>query len=234
MAGSKASSPSMVAIVSCKVPPVHLAIRRMSFLSTLRTARQPASVRYFIAKSSMPFVVKTTFAPASVIFLILSLVMSISFCRTFSSSAGSSMTMFTPIDIRCFLRSKSKSAILAGVTDVGISWDARISCIAYPFGIKMDSDELCPCDFRMFTCPTGYFALPSGPTILTALMASTMSFEKRSDSAPANFEAIEVLATCSSTSCSRSDTFRLIFSWMNLMDSRMAKRYPAMTVVGWM
>mmetsp|Transcript_13793 Transcript_13793/g.25291 ORF Transcript_13793/g.25291 Transcript_13793/m.25291 type:complete len:265 (-) Transcript_13793:447-1241(-) len=224
MPGSNASSPSMVAMVSCKVAPVHFAMRRMSRLSTRRTARMPASMRYFIAKSSMPFVVNTAVAPASTIFLILSLVMSISFCLTFSNSAGSSMTMFTPIDIRCFLRSKSSKAIFAGFTEVGISCEARIICSAYPFGIRTDSDELCPCDFRMFTWPTGYFALPSGPTILTALMASTISLEKRADSAPANLDAMDVFATCVSTSCSKSDTFKLKFSWMYLMDSRMANR----------
>mmetsp|Transcript_55892 Transcript_55892/g.130865 ORF Transcript_55892/g.130865 Transcript_55892/m.130865 type:complete len:265 (+) Transcript_55892:562-1356(+) len=224
MLGSNASSPSMVAMVSCRVAPVHFAMRRMSRLSTRRTARMPASMRYFIAKSSIPLVVNTAVAPASTIFLILSLVISISFCLTFSNSAGSSMTMFTPIDMRCFLRSKSSNAILAGFTEVGISCEARIICSAYPFGMSTDSDELCPCDLRMFTWPTGYFALPSGPTIFTALIASTISLEKSTDSAPANLEAMVVFATCVSTSCSRSDTFRLKFSWMYLIDSRIARR----------
>mmetsp|Transcript_29993 Transcript_29993/g.40598 ORF Transcript_29993/g.40598 Transcript_29993/m.40598 type:complete len:239 (+) Transcript_29993:338-1054(+) len=118
---SKPSSPSMLAMVKRTCPPVHFAMRLMSCLLTRRTAMMPASMRYFCAKSSMPLVVNSTLVPASTIVLIFSFVMSISFWRTRSSSSGSSMTMFTLIDMRCFFRSKSISAIFAGVTCVGIS-----------------------------------------------------------------------------------------------------------------
>mmetsp|Transcript_11967 Transcript_11967/g.27347 ORF Transcript_11967/g.27347 Transcript_11967/m.27347 type:complete len:236 (-) Transcript_11967:536-1243(-) len=193
-AGSKASSPSMVAMVRITCPPVHLAMRRMSFLSTRRTAMMPASIRYFMAKSSMPLVVNRALVPAPTIFWIFSLVMSISRWRTFSSSAGSSMTMFTPMDILCFLRSKSSSAILACLTDVTISCEARMVCKAYPFGRRVDSVLDCPCDLRTLIWFTGCLLLPSTPVTRTALTASTTSFPKRSLSAPTNFEESDVFA----------------------------------------
>ena len=70
---------SMQQIVTCL---------RSSF-GTRRAAIAPACTKYFNDISSMPFVVRTTFAPAARIFSILSRVMSDSRSLIFSSSFGS-------------------------------------------------------------------------------------------------------------------------------------------------
>lgn len=60
------------------VPPVAFAMRfKSAFLQRL-TAIAPASTKYFKHKSSIPPVVKTTFAPAFKILSIVSLVISLS------------------------------------------------------------------------------------------------------------------------------------------------------------
>jgi len=60
------------------LPPVALAILFISSFFTLRTAIAPASTNNFKHKSSIPLVVRITLAPASRIFLILSVVIPIS------------------------------------------------------------------------------------------------------------------------------------------------------------
>ena len=70
----KLSSPSLFIRVVSTSPPLILAIRRKSFLSTRLTPLALDSTKYFNTKSSIAFVVRITFAPASRTFLTLSLV----------------------------------------------------------------------------------------------------------------------------------------------------------------
>mmetsp|Transcript_3892 Transcript_3892/g.8199 ORF Transcript_3892/g.8199 Transcript_3892/m.8199 type:complete len:205 (-) Transcript_3892:685-1299(-) len=125
LTGSNDSAPSMSAKVIMMDPPVSLAMRRSSSFLTRRTAKAPASTKYLIAMSSMPLVVKITFAPALSSRLIRSLVMSDSRCRIASSCVGSDTTTCTPIAILLFRRSMSSNAILAFCTTRGMPWPAR-------------------------------------------------------------------------------------------------------------
>mmetsp|Transcript_19340 Transcript_19340/g.28597 ORF Transcript_19340/g.28597 Transcript_19340/m.28597 type:complete len:208 (-) Transcript_19340:728-1351(-) len=120
---SNDSLPSMSAKVLTIFAPVALAILLMSSIFTLRTAIAFASTKYFKHKSSIPFVVRTTFAPEIKIFSILSFVMSISLCRMESTSFISFTTTSTPMCILCLCRLKSNNAILAFLTLVGIPCD---------------------------------------------------------------------------------------------------------------
>jgi len=86
---SKTSSPSGVARVPQTVAPVALAIFLISAFSTLLNPIQPASIKYLLAISSIPLVVITTFAPASIIFLSLCFKISHSYYLIFSRFLGS-------------------------------------------------------------------------------------------------------------------------------------------------
>lgn len=74
--GSNVSSPSKLAKDATRVAPVALAIRRRSSFLHRRTAIAPASMNSLRHKSSIPFVVRMTFAPAAKIFLMRSNVIS--------------------------------------------------------------------------------------------------------------------------------------------------------------
>ena len=65
-----------------QLPPVALAMRFRSAFLHLRTAMAPFSTKYLRHRSSMPPVVRTTFAPAAKIFSIRSFVMSDSLQKT--------------------------------------------------------------------------------------------------------------------------------------------------------
>jgi len=78
-------------------------------------------------------------------------------------------------------------------------------------------------------------ALPdSADSVLTMVMASTARLAKNSDSRPKIFEESVVLAMLNATSRPRAEVLTAIWSLMNLIDSFIAKRYPAMIDVGWM
>lgn len=117
---SKTYSPSGVAIVETTVAPVSLAILCRSPASTLLKPRQPASTMYLEARSSMPILVRITFAPDSRILVTLLLRTSHSFCLIFSRFFGSSTSTCTPSCSRNLLRLKSRQAIFAFFTMVGI------------------------------------------------------------------------------------------------------------------
>lgn len=120
--GSKTYSPSGVAIVETTVAPVSFAILCKSPFSTLLNPRHPASTKYFEAKSSMPMRVSTTFAPLSKILVILLFKTSHSFCLIFSKFLGSSTKTWMPICNLNLFKLKSKQAIFAFLTIVGICW----------------------------------------------------------------------------------------------------------------
>mmetsp|Transcript_23529 Transcript_23529/g.39204 ORF Transcript_23529/g.39204 Transcript_23529/m.39204 type:complete len:337 (+) Transcript_23529:630-1640(+) len=134
LAASNTSLPSRSAMVTTTLPPVALAMRFRSSFFTRRTAMAPASTKYFRHRSSMPFVVNTTFAPLSRIFWIFSFVISISLCRISSTCFVSCSTTSTPICILCFCRLKSRRATFTPppLTEDGIAGDARVQFSANP------------------------------------------------------------------------------------------------------
>lgn len=73
---SNVSSPSKLAKLDTMVAPVALAIRRRSSFLQRRTAMAPASTNSFKHRSSIPFVVRMTLAPAARILRMRSMVMS--------------------------------------------------------------------------------------------------------------------------------------------------------------
>lgn len=165
---------------------------RSSFL-TLRTAMAPASTKYLRHRSSMPLVVRITFAPDSRIFWIFSLVMSISLCLISSTCLVSVSTTCTPICILCFCRLKSSSAIFTlPCSAVGIAGEARAQLSAKP-STSSESIALLPWLFRMWMLPMGHLALPSFSSF-TVSAAFTASSEKNADSEPMIFEDILVFA----------------------------------------
>jgi hypothetical protein len=87
---SKDSSPSASAIVVTTVAPVDLAILLKSYFGTLLNPIHPASIKYLFATSSIPLVVRITFAPALRIFSTLSFKISHSLYLIFSKFLGSS------------------------------------------------------------------------------------------------------------------------------------------------
>mmetsp|Transcript_19336 Transcript_19336/g.35914 ORF Transcript_19336/g.35914 Transcript_19336/m.35914 type:complete len:271 (-) Transcript_19336:471-1283(-) len=193
---SKVSFPSMSAMVTTSFPPVALASLLRSSLLHLRAAMAPASTKYFRHRSSIPLVVRMTFAPESMIFWMRSLVMSISLCLIFSISSGSLTTTCTPMANLCLCRFMSSMAILAFATVVGMPWAARVTLRANPFTM-WDSREDFPWALRMWMAEMGYLkaGLPLTVTgILTDLTASTAILEKKTDSGPRILEDIEVLA----------------------------------------
>mmetsp|Transcript_22198 Transcript_22198/g.74684 ORF Transcript_22198/g.74684 Transcript_22198/m.74684 type:complete len:317 (-) Transcript_22198:692-1642(-) len=125
LAGSTASSPSMLARVVSTVPPVSLAMRRRSSRLHLRAAMAPASTKYLRARSSIPFVVRITLAPAWRRSLMRLAVMSSSCWRMRSSSAGFVTSTCTPMCILDLRRSMSRRAMRAGSTQVGMPCAAR-------------------------------------------------------------------------------------------------------------
>mmetsp|Transcript_40114 Transcript_40114/g.120970 ORF Transcript_40114/g.120970 Transcript_40114/m.120970 type:complete len:304 (+) Transcript_40114:344-1255(+) len=147
---SNVSFPSMSAIVTTTFPPVALARRLRSSLLHRRAHIMPASTKYFMQRSSTPLVVRTTRAPASMIFRILSLVMSISLFLMFSISAGSFTMTCTPMAMRWRCRFMSSMAIFTGPasgddsTAVGMPCAARMALIAKPPARREDSNEDLP------------------------------------------------------------------------------------------
>mmetsp|Transcript_16439 Transcript_16439/g.52317 ORF Transcript_16439/g.52317 Transcript_16439/m.52317 type:complete len:250 (+) Transcript_16439:906-1655(+) len=158
--------------------------------------------------------------------------MSISLCCTASSSRGLVISTWTPICIRCRRRSKSRRAILASFTDVGIPWAARVQLSAKPFTSSL-SRELRPCALRMLMAPTGNLARPPD-SVRTAVTASTTMLAKKSLSAPMILDDMLVLAAL--MRCSRASVSLLItrFSFTYRTASFMASRKPEMMLVGWM
>eukprot|EP00732_Lithocolla_globosa_P003289 Lithocolla_globosa_v1_NODE_2567_length_1950_cov_17.572559.p2 type:complete len:309 gc:universal NODE_2567_length_1950_cov_17.572559:294-1220(+) len=110
---SKLSSPSRFARVDTRVAPVARAILLRSALAHRRTARHPLSIKSLRARSSMPLVVRMTFAPEERIFSICSRVMSASRRLTASIWSGSVTTTLTPSPILARFKSMSRQAILA-------------------------------------------------------------------------------------------------------------------------
>mmetsp|Transcript_6185 Transcript_6185/g.17910 ORF Transcript_6185/g.17910 Transcript_6185/m.17910 type:complete len:232 (-) Transcript_6185:632-1327(-) len=147
---SNDSSPSMSASVIMSVPPVSFAMRRRSSFLTRRSAMQFASTKYLRAMSSMPLVVRMTFAPALISSWIRSLVMSASRLRISSSFLGSVTTTLTPIAILVLRRSMSSNAIFAPLTERGMPCAARPPCSTYPL-ISCESLAEPPCCLRMPT-----------------------------------------------------------------------------------
>ena len=74
----------------------------------------------------MPFVVRTTLAPALRIMSTRSMTMPDSRWRICSSCLGSSIVMLTPSFIRSFCKFISKQAILASVIRVFIACEATV------------------------------------------------------------------------------------------------------------
>ena len=91
---------------------------------------QLASTKYLIANSSIPLVHKITLTPASINFLHLSLVISISLWRIFSKFSGLSIKTATPGGSLNLPSCISKQAILAFLTVRGIPWAPLILWIA--------------------------------------------------------------------------------------------------------
>lgn len=213
------------------VAPVALAILRRSSFLHLRTAMAPFSINSLSTKSSIPFVVKTTFAPALRIISTRSVTMPISRCLICSSCLGSSIVICTPSFIRSFCKFISKHAILASGILVFIACEATVQFNAYPL-IKTDSVELFPCALRTFTAFTGYLISFLLFVDFTDCIASTTILEKNSESAPIILLDIEVFAILMRDSLPRFSTLVLIFSFIYLTASRRANRYPVIIVVG--
>lgn len=102
------------------VAPVDLAILLKSFLLTLLSPIQFFSDKYLLAISSIPFVVMITLAPELRIKSHLCFNISHSFYLIFSNSFGFSILIEIPIWSLNLLRLKSRQAILAFLTEVGI------------------------------------------------------------------------------------------------------------------
>ena len=156
-----ASSLSALAMVKTGFALTLRAILRRSALGTRRTARTPASTKYFRAMSSMPSEVRMTLAPLSRIFSTRALVMSFSLqkrmspsrsCHVcvshevylsliFSSSSASVTRICTPIwALYCF-RGNSRMAIFAFSTLMGIPvrWiEIRVMAMS---GMRDDGDD---------------------------------------------------------------------------------------------
>mmetsp|Transcript_36208 Transcript_36208/g.86271 ORF Transcript_36208/g.86271 Transcript_36208/m.86271 type:complete len:253 (-) Transcript_36208:69-827(-) len=233
---SNVSLPSMSASVVTTLPPVAFARRFRSSRLHRLAQMMPASTKYFMHRSSTPFVVRTTRAPASMIFRIRSFVMSISLLLMFSISAGSFTMTCTPIPIRWRWRFMSSMAILTGEsgapsTKVGMPCAALMALMAKPPSIRCDSVDDFPCAFSMCMADSGYLllcffadAMAVGPSdmasyparsacvafILTLLTASTAILAKNSDSFPMIFELMDVLAALIRCSSPRSATLTTI------------------------
>lgn len=229
--GSKCYSPSAVAKVEITVAPVSLAILFKSPLSTLRSPIHPASTRYFEARSSMPILVRITFAPASRIFFTLCLRTSHSFCLIFYKFLGSSTRTWMPIWSLNLFRLKSKHAIFAFFISVGICWWAFTVCSAYPFTSWL-SVELCPWAFKIFIDFIGYFA-PKILSCFIALIESTTKLEKNSGSALMSLLDMEVFAQFLKASSPRLSTEMANSSSMYRHASRAAILNPEIMFVGW-
>ncbi len=125
-AASNFSSPLRSEREETRVAPVALAIRRRSSFLQRRTAMAPFSINCFRQRSSMPFVVRTTLAPALRIMSTRSITMPTSRWRICSSCCGSSIVICTPSFMRSFWRFMSRQAILASVTRVFMAWEATV------------------------------------------------------------------------------------------------------------
>mmetsp|Transcript_8857 Transcript_8857/g.27832 ORF Transcript_8857/g.27832 Transcript_8857/m.27832 type:complete len:301 (-) Transcript_8857:395-1297(-) len=222
-AGSKDSSPSMFAKVVSSVPPVSFAIRRKSSRLTRLHAIAPASTKYLSAISSMPFVVRITFAPAARRSLMRSAVMSSSFARILASSDGSETSTCTPMCILDLRRSMSRRAIFAPLTCDGMPCAARPIITTYPLR-RRESFAEPPCCVMMPTDLTGYFGLPSSPITLTVCIASTAIFAKKSESLPKILELSVVFAHCKMVSVPSDAVLCASVSLMYFTPSRMARR----------
>eukprot|EP01139_Manchomonas_bermudensis_P000601 Amastigsp_a664_855.p2 type:complete len:318 gc:universal Amastigsp_a664_855:99-1052(+) len=119
-AGSKTSSPSMFPSERQIVPPQALAMRFMSVFLTRRTAIAPASTKYLRQRSSMPPVVRMTLAPVARILAMRSCVILASLSCMLVISSGSVISTWNWSGRRTFWRLKSKNAILAPVSRLGI------------------------------------------------------------------------------------------------------------------
>uniref|UniRef100_A0A1A9ZZ31 Uncharacterized protein n=1 Tax=Glossina pallidipes TaxID=7398 RepID=A0A1A9ZZ31_GLOPL len=97
--GSKLSSPSILVSEVTNAAPVALAIIFKSLFLTRRTAIAPDSTKYFIQRSSIPPLHKTTLTPVFKILLMRSLVISSSRARIPSNLLGSLINTWTPIFI---------------------------------------------------------------------------------------------------------------------------------------
>mmetsp|Transcript_23288 Transcript_23288/g.88277 ORF Transcript_23288/g.88277 Transcript_23288/m.88277 type:complete len:264 (-) Transcript_23288:611-1402(-) len=139
-AGSTDSPPSRSAMLGSTMAPVATAMRLMSPAETRRTPMQPASMRYFWQRSSIPRVVRMTLAPAEMSFSIFSLVMSSSRWRMASSFLGSVTTICTPSCMRCFCRGKSMQAMRAPLMWEGMAVLERVLLRAMP-GTTVDSRD---------------------------------------------------------------------------------------------
>lgn len=87
----------------------------------------------------------------------------------------------TPSFILVFCNEKSRHAIFAFRTFLGMAWDATVQLRAYPFTNTL-SLALRPWAFRMLTAFIGYEALPLKSVTLIAMAASTTISEKKSAS----------------------------------------------------
>ncbi|RDA84127.1 hypothetical protein CP532_0101 [Ophiocordyceps camponoti-leonardi (nom. inval.)] len=127
---SKRSSPLRSDKVLRSVPPVALAIRRRSSFLHLLTPMAPFSTNILRTKSSIPFVVRMTLAPARKMSSTLSSTMPDSRARICSNCCGSSTVIWTPIFIRSFCRFMSRMAILASWMRVGMACEATVQLSA--------------------------------------------------------------------------------------------------------
>mmetsp|Transcript_15421 Transcript_15421/g.30715 ORF Transcript_15421/g.30715 Transcript_15421/m.30715 type:complete len:257 (+) Transcript_15421:343-1113(+) len=224
----------MSAMVVTTFPPVALASLLRSSLPHRRAATHPASTKYLRQRSSIPLVVSITLAPAPMIFIIRSLVISISRCRMLSISARSVTVTSTPMAMRCRWKFISSMAILAPETQVGMPWEARETFSAKP-STMCDSVEDFPCAFRTWMADRGYRNRPSAAwsTILTDFTASTAMREKNSDSGPIILLDIDVLAEFIRFSSPNRSTFTSRSFLMCATAAFSARRYPVMILVGW-
>mmetsp|Transcript_10736 Transcript_10736/g.28160 ORF Transcript_10736/g.28160 Transcript_10736/m.28160 type:complete len:252 (-) Transcript_10736:532-1287(-) len=229
---SKDSFPSRSAKVVISSPPVVLAILFKSSFLHLLTPIAPASTKAFIAISSMPFVVRTTFAPASSTSLIRCIVISSSFFLIASSFFGSSITMLTPMLVLYFLKSQSRRAIRAFSTCLGICWEARVQLTAYPLMNSESRGDL-PWLFKMLIALIGYLALPvNSLTVFTLRTASTAISAKKLSERPIILELREVFATLRRHSRPKFSTGVERFSSTYLQAWRIAILYPRIMLVG--
>mmetsp|Transcript_32780 Transcript_32780/g.52769 ORF Transcript_32780/g.52769 Transcript_32780/m.52769 type:complete len:243 (-) Transcript_32780:239-967(-) len=185
------------------------------------------------AISSIPPVVRTTFAPAFISILHFLLVISPSSFLMASNFFGSSTRTCTPRASLALRRSKSSSAILAFWIFAGICGETFTQFRENPFTNSLFR-ALFPWAFRMVIAPTGYLALPLKSSVLTLLTASTAILEKKSASLPIILEDILVFAAFIMASSPRSESRIDMFLLMNRHASFLASRKPDMMVVGWM
>mmetsp|Transcript_417 Transcript_417/g.1264 ORF Transcript_417/g.1264 Transcript_417/m.1264 type:complete len:329 (+) Transcript_417:1049-2035(+) len=193
----------------------------------------PASTKYLRQASSMPLVVSTTFAPAARIFSMRSLVMSISRCLMPSTSLTSSTSTETPSETLCRCKGKSRSAIFAFCTRLGMPCAARQLFSANPPRTSSDSSDDLPCALSTCTADTGYRAFPSAVSVRTDRTASTASRDQNASCGDRSLEAIEVFAAATTASSPSSSVATISVDFTYFTASFSANRNPDMIVVGW-